>query len=391
MFGVDFDHRAHAGAQGGTALGVGEDEAERQALDHLDPVAGRVLRRQDGEFGARGGADRLHRGLPDHVGIGVDLDRDRLAEFDVGELGFLQVRLDPDVLVGDDREQRRLGLDELTRLELDLADPARRGRVDLGALHVEQAAVVGGLGLQELGVILGLQVGLALEAGEDLAYLALQDGDLLLRRGGVAARLVVALAADIAAFQQAGAALEGVVEIGPVVARELELGDLDPVGGAARFDLRAGAVALGRGVIQRDAVGLVVEAEQQLAGLHRVVLAHLHGQHLARHLRGDRHLVGLDVGVLAGHVALAGDVVIGADQGRRAGHEHHQHHAHHEAGEAALAAHRRRARRVRALRGLGRGGKRFGLSGVGCLGIVSHRLLPPAPTHSPCRWPIAGR
>src|SRR5690348_9914196 len=99
-------------------------KAYRQALYDLDPVAGGVFRWQQrkGETGAGAETDDLGRELDPR--IGVDFDRCRLARAHVGELGFLEVRLDPDA-VGDDREDRGRGGNVGPDLKLlDLGDDA---------------------------------------------------------------------------------------------------------------------------------------------------------------------------------------------------------------------------------------------------------------------------
>src|SRR3984957_9553136 len=55
MAGVDIDDHAHPRAQFGVAGPAVDAHPQRDALHHLHPVSGRVLRRQHGEFGAAGG------------------------------------------------------------------------------------------------------------------------------------------------------------------------------------------------------------------------------------------------------------------------------------------------------------------------------------------------
>src|SRR5579859_191397 len=74
LAGVDLDVRAHAGAQDRTLLRVNL-QAHRNALHDLDPVAGRVLRRQHGEVRARRRTDRGHVRRPFLARVGVDLNR----------------------------------------------------------------------------------------------------------------------------------------------------------------------------------------------------------------------------------------------------------------------------------------------------------------------------
>ena len=83
-------------ARSGGSPACGEQaQLHRQALHHLDPVARGVLRRQDRELRAGRRADALDHGLPGHVGIGVEHHRGLLADPHVGQLGLLEVGLDP--------------------------------------------------------------------------------------------------------------------------------------------------------------------------------------------------------------------------------------------------------------------------------------------------------
>jgi hypothetical protein len=97
MLGVDLDRCAHARAQRRIVRPGGEQDADRHALHDLDPIAGRVLRRQDGEFRSGAGADAGDRALEIVIGIGVDVDRHLLARPHIGEVGLLEIGLDPDI------------------------------------------------------------------------------------------------------------------------------------------------------------------------------------------------------------------------------------------------------------------------------------------------------
>src|SRR5947207_1819072 len=64
MLGVDVDDDAHAGAQR-RIVGLAVDpHLHGNALHDLHPVAARILRRQQREFGAAGGADAFDRPRP---------------------------------------------------------------------------------------------------------------------------------------------------------------------------------------------------------------------------------------------------------------------------------------------------------------------------------------
>ena len=73
MSGVDLDHHAHAGAKRRLGHWMSQSQPDRQALHHLDPVAGRILRRQKRKFRTGCLADRRDDGLVELIreGVGV--------------------------------------------------------------------------------------------------------------------------------------------------------------------------------------------------------------------------------------------------------------------------------------------------------------------------------
>ena len=89
---------------GGLPGAVVDADAHRNALHDLDPVAAGVLRRQQREARGGGRADAVDRAGPSLARIGVDVDRHLLAGPDIGQLGLLRARLDPDVIGRDDAE-----------------------------------------------------------------------------------------------------------------------------------------------------------------------------------------------------------------------------------------------------------------------------------------------
>ena len=77
----------------------------------LTKTAGGVLRRQDRELRAGAGAQRAHRALEDVVGKRIDVDVDGLADRDIGEVGFLQIGIDPGLGIVDHTEDRAAGVE----------------------------------------------------------------------------------------------------------------------------------------------------------------------------------------------------------------------------------------------------------------------------------------
>src|SRR5882757_2330895 len=76
MTGIDVDDDAHADPELRLPREIGEVHDHRDALHDLDPVAGRVLRREHREAGARSRADAADHAFPLDTGIGIDGDGD---------------------------------------------------------------------------------------------------------------------------------------------------------------------------------------------------------------------------------------------------------------------------------------------------------------------------
>ncbi len=98
--------------------GLGEHDLHGHALGDLDEIARRVVGGQEGEPGPRGARDRLNLAAEDDAREAVGLELDVLARLHVGQLGFLEVRDDPDFGLGRDREKRLARLDELAGFDV---------------------------------------------------------------------------------------------------------------------------------------------------------------------------------------------------------------------------------------------------------------------------------
>src|SRR6267154_1800605 len=94
MTGIDRDLDAHAGAQREAVRDLAEGKANRYALHDLDPVAGSILRRQQGEDrSARRGQCRYLAG-DGRFAIGVDGEARRITFPHIGEISLPDVGLD---------------------------------------------------------------------------------------------------------------------------------------------------------------------------------------------------------------------------------------------------------------------------------------------------------
>ena len=101
------DGHVGAGADAQRLVGVWrarDPDPHGEALGDLDPVAGGILRRQHREGRARAGADALDHAVEVEARIHVEADGRRLARLDAGEIGFLEVGVDPPIAVLDEGE-----------------------------------------------------------------------------------------------------------------------------------------------------------------------------------------------------------------------------------------------------------------------------------------------
>src|SRR5204863_6595240 len=100
----------------------------------LDPVAGRVLRREQREGRAGAGAEAGHLAVIDHLAtVQVGGELYQLPHAHRGKLRFLEIRVDPDLIEGNDRHQGRTRGDSLPELDRALGDEARHRRGQSGA------------------------------------------------------------------------------------------------------------------------------------------------------------------------------------------------------------------------------------------------------------------
>ncbi len=228
---LDLGDYGEAGAQGVVAvllLEVGEVDADGDALDDFDVVAGGVLGWEEAELGAGGSADLGDLAVEGAATEGVDLDCDVLAGVHLLQLGFLEVGGDPEVGEGDDGEEILADAEVRADLNVLLVDDAGYRGDDVSVGEVEFSLVETGLGLIDVGeggvggglldldlggTVLGglllLGVGLGeplvgltdlLLRGEDLG-LGLEDGGLA---GGVRATAASNCCLEMTSFWTSG-------------------------------------------------------------------------------------------------------------------------------------------------------------------------------------------
>jgi hypothetical protein len=133
---VDFHIGRQAHAQGMLVeLVIVQRNADGHALNDLDPVACRVLRRQQREHAACACTQANHLAVIfDAAAVNIRRNVYRLTNADMAQLIFLEVRVDPQVVQRNDRHQLLTGRDAATQLHATLRDVTGDGRNDCIAL-----------------------------------------------------------------------------------------------------------------------------------------------------------------------------------------------------------------------------------------------------------------
>src|SRR3989442_12408972 len=151
---ADRDVRGHARAQRVAVRGLAriEDDLDGHALDNLHPVPRRVLGRQQREARARPRADRIDPAQIRVIVSALDDDLGAHARPYAPELSLLEVREHPDVVQGDDGEQRLARLHHLPDLDGLLGDEPGHRRTDRRVVEVELREAERDLRFLELGL-----------------------------------------------------------------------------------------------------------------------------------------------------------------------------------------------------------------------------------------------
>ena len=238
-------------------------------------------------------ADARDGAVPFALGIGVDLDRDRLARLHVGQS---RSSLKLASIHRPDRRPRSSsavpGAAILAGLRHVAGDAGER-RADDGVLEVECRLVARRLGLEIARLAFHRQVGIAAEARHDLRDLLFHHGDLLAGHVAVAPGVVeLGLGGELLAEQRVLAREIALGEVG-VAACDLQLGLLLLIRGLEPGDVLARRLEGGIGTGERHPVGAVVDREQRCALGDVLVLGDRHLGDGAGHFGADGNLVGL--------------------------------------------------------------------------------------------------
>ena len=155
LLDADVGSYGEAGTQGVVfvfVLEVGEVDADGDALDDLDVVAGGVFGREEGEAGAGGSADLSDLAGEVASAKGVYLEVNLLAYLHSGELSFFKVGGYPEVIKGDDGEEILADGEVGAYLDVLFVDDAGDRCGDFGVREVELCLLDPGAGLLDLGL-----------------------------------------------------------------------------------------------------------------------------------------------------------------------------------------------------------------------------------------------
>lgn len=270
--------------------------AHGHALDDLDPVAGGVLGRQEGEGAARPGGEAGHAAMiGDVAAVHVHADHGGLADAHLVELDFLEIGVDPQAVQGDHGHERGAGRYDFASLHAAFGDLPGGGAQDGGALEREPAVAHVGGGLAH-GGLLG-EPGIQQHGGKRVAFL-FGGGE---RHGGILA----VVAGVLQFFRANGFGLAQRLAPGQVVGFLAQIHPAHPDGGLGFPELRLKAAVVAHGGSQRHEGALIgkagvhgIKAHERLPGGDHVVVVHIHGDDLAAHLRHDAQHIAGDIGVV---------------------------------------------------------------------------------------------
>ena len=263
--GVDLHGDTDAREQRPARIDLVKLEAYRQTLDDLDPIAGRVLGRQDREIrsGARTHADDM--GLEGAIRISVDVDCGLLTRTHVGQAGFAEIRLDPDASARHHREHGGAGIDEVA--DLQVIDPCHNAivrRVHRRVGQIEPSLVELGLGCADRRMAIDLDIRIAVQRGHGVGDLLCGRCDVLTGDLEIHVGLVIDLArCPTVRDERFPSRILTLVEVLGSACR-LKLGQLLAVGGLELIDLETCAGEPRLGLIDGNLVRFWIDLEQEL-------------------------------------------------------------------------------------------------------------------------------
>ena len=300
-------------------------DPHRHALDDLNPVAGRVLGRQDRKFAARAAADACDMAGQRLAGVGVERDRRGLADAHMIEVGFLEIGVDPVVVADQQAHRRNAQRDDLARLDLRrLAGEAVGGGAHGRPSQVERRLVVCRQRRKDKRVAVDRPGGGATEHRGRIRLARLRRAQL---GPGLAQRVFGLLqprARREAVLHQVLLALEVDRGIADRLALAGDIGALARKGRAHPRYLRAGVRKVGIGLLERDAVRFGIDGEQHLPALDAFAFTDTDRDDAPGDVAADRHLVLSDISIVGRHRASGGEQIIRCRRNEQQWNHQHQ-------------------------------------------------------------------
>ena len=245
---------------------IGDADAHRYSLHHLDPIAAGIFGRQQRKARRRRRADAVDGAAPLLARIAVDLDRRLLSGLDVGQFGFLWAGLNPDVIGRDDVERGCGGGKVLARLKRrHVGHNAGKRRAHHRVRQLARCLVARGNRILVFGMVFDGCIRVAIQVGGKPCELLLQRGKLLLRAlQGIAGGIVGSLWSKIVGNQLLLALKVDHVEV-DIFLRLFDLGLHVAVAGLERNEVVARISDLSLGAIQRQLKLQRIQLEQDVA------------------------------------------------------------------------------------------------------------------------------
>ena len=285
--------------------------AHRNALDDFGEISCSVVGWKQREFRSRRAADALDLPFTNAAAVGVDFELDRLAGTNFGELSLLEVLRDPDACVGNNAQKGLSRRDQLSDLNLLSRDFPGCRCGDAGVIELQLRVCRGSTGGESASVghthagfsrVHGSAGGCSLTLGGEKVRvrdvrscnrrveLLLRD-DLLgreLPRSGEISVSFVGVGARSTDLRVESSALAG----GTLNLRLC----LSSESAAASCCLGSHEICLR--LLHPHAIIGVVELDEELACVNVIVLAHVHGLHVAADFRQHGNDVTVDLGVV---------------------------------------------------------------------------------------------
>ena len=148
---IDLDARGQAGHEAAGQWIADKPDLHRNALNDANEVPCRIVCGKQAEGRPAAGRKAVHHAFKRLVRVAVDGDADALTGPDMFDLGFLEVRHDPQIVDRNDIEQGGARRDKPADADLAIADDAADRRTYHGVVEIDLGEIARGLCLRHGG------------------------------------------------------------------------------------------------------------------------------------------------------------------------------------------------------------------------------------------------